>query len=80
VRADAFCHSMVRSLMGALVADGEGRYEPAWAAQVLAAAERDPRVMVMPAHGLVLEEVVYPPDDRLAARADEARNVRTAPE
>jgi tRNA pseudouridine38-40 synthase len=80
VRADAFCHSMVRSLMGALVAVGEGRYEPEWAAHVLAAAERDPRVTVMPAHGLVLEEVVYPPDEQLAARAEEARNVRTAPE
>ncbi|WP_222706463.1 tRNA pseudouridine(38-40) synthase TruA [Aeromicrobium terrae] len=80
VRADAFCHSMVRSLMGALVAVGEGRYEAAWAGQILAATERDPRVTVMPAHGLVLEEVVYPPDDQLAARAAEARNVRTAPE
>jgi tRNA pseudouridine38-40 synthase len=66
--------------MGALVAVGEGRYEPEWAAHVLAAAERDPRVTVMPAHGLVLEEVVYPPDDQLAARAEESRNVRTAPE
>jgi tRNA pseudouridine38-40 synthase len=76
VRADAFCHSMVRALMGALVAVGEGRYEPAWTGQVLAASARDPRVKVMPAHGLVLEEVVYPPDDQLASRAVEARQVR----
>jgi tRNA pseudouridine38-40 synthase len=78
VRADAFCHSMVRALMGALVAVGESWHDPAWAAEILAAAVRDPRVKVMPAHGLVLEEVVYPPDDALSARALEARQMRTA--
>jgi tRNA pseudouridine38-40 synthase len=76
VRADAFCHSMVRALMGALVAVGEGRHEPAWAGQVLAARTRDSRVKVMPAHGLVLEAVTYPPDDELAQRATQARRVR----
>lgn len=76
VRADAFCHSMVRSLMGALVAVGEGRQDPAWAQDVLSRAERDPQVRVMPAHGLTLEEVVYPADDRLATRVTEARRRR----
>lgn len=80
VRADAFCHSMVRALMGALVAVGEGRHEPAWAGEVLAAAARDSRVKVMPAHGLVLEEVRYPADDQLAARASESRQVRVPAE
>lgn len=78
VRADAFCHSMVRALMGALVAVGEGRFEPAWAGEILAGASRDARVTVMPAHGLVLEEVVYPDDAGLAARALEARRRRDA--
>lgn len=76
VRADAFCHSMVRALMGALAAVGEGRFEPRWSGEVLSAAARDTRVRVMPAHGLVLEEVVYPDDDGLAARAVEARRRR----
>ncbi len=76
VRADAFCHSMVRALMGALVAVGEGRFAPAWVGDVLAAASRDPRVKVMPAHGLVLEEVVYPPDAEMASRATESRRMR----
>lgn len=76
VRGDAFCHSMVRSLMGALVAVGELRFGPEWTATVLAEAARDPRVRVMPAHGLVLEEVVYPPDEGLADRATEARSRR----
>ena len=75
VRADAFCHSMVRALMGAIVAVGEGRTDPSWVADVLAAGVRDARVKVMPAHGLVLEEVVYPDDD-LAARALESRRMR----
>lgn len=78
VRADAFCHSMVRALMGALVAVGDGRHEPAWAGDILAAGVRDPRVQVMPPHGLVLEEVVYPDEDQLAARALESRRVRGA--
>lgn len=76
VRADAFCHSMVRALMGALVAVGEGRHPAAWAREVLLARARDPRVKVMPAHGLVLEEVVYPDDAGLAARVGEARRRR----
>ena len=77
VRADAFCHSMVRSLVGALVAVGEGRRLPAWPAEVLGRRVRDPRVLVMPPHGLTLEEVAYPDDADLAARAAETRTVRT---
>ena len=77
VRADAFCHSMVRALIGCLVAVGEGRRDPAWAAAVLAAAVRDPAVAVVAARGLTLEEVAYPSDDRLAAQARLARVVRT---
>ena len=73
VRADAFCHSMVRSLVGALVEVGGGRRSPAWLAALLDAGGRSGDVPVMPAHGLVLEEVGYPPADRLAARAAEAR-------
>ncbi|MFI5426450.1 tRNA pseudouridine(38-40) synthase TruA [Aeromicrobium sp. UC242_57] len=76
VRADAFCHSMVRALMGALVAVGEGRFAPAWAGEVLSAATRNARVTVMPAHGLVLEEVSYPDDSGLAARAEQSRQRR----
>ncbi len=79
VRADAFCHSMVRALTGCLLTVGEGRREPSWAGEVLAAAERDPAVPVVPPHGLCLEEVGYPDDDGLAARATEARRVRTLP-
>jgi tRNA pseudouridine38-40 synthase len=79
VRADAFCHHMVRALVGALVAVGEGRRPPPWAADVLAAGVRDAAVTVVPAHGLTLEEVGYPDDAGLAAQATAARRVRVAP-
>jgi tRNA pseudouridine38-40 synthase len=78
VVADAFCHNMVRALVGALLAVGEGRRPPGWPAEVLAAAVRDPAVRVVPPHGLCLEEVGYPKPEELAARAAEARNRRTA--
>ena len=79
VRADAFCHSMVRALVGCLVAVGEGRRGPGWPAEVLAARVRDPAVTVMPAAGLTLEEVAYPADADLAGQAEAARTVRVLP-
>jgi tRNA pseudouridine38-40 synthase len=80
VVADAFCHNMVRALVGALLAVGEGRRPPGWPAAVLAAAVRDPAVRVVPPHGLCLEEVGYPPPEELAARAAATRTVRTPPD
>ena len=77
VRADAFCHNMVRSLVGCMIAVGDGRHEPSWAAEVLGRRQRDPGVTVVQAHGLTLEEVGYPADDELAARAQESRTIRT---
>jgi tRNA pseudouridine38-40 synthase len=76
VRADAFCHSMVRSLVGALVAVATGRRDHEWLFQVMERGVRDSTIMVMPAHGLTLEEVGYAADHELAARAREARAVR----
>ena len=79
VRADAFCHNMVRSLVGCLLAVGERRKEPLWAGEVLKKGERDPGVTVARAHGLTLEEVAYPADDQLAAHAKAARHMRELP-
>ena len=79
VVADAFCHSMVRALVGAVVPVGQGRLGPEVPRAVLAAGRRDPRVKVMPAYGLSLEEVVYPPDTQLTRRAEEARTRRALP-
>lgn len=69
VRADAFCHSMVRSLVGAVVPVGEGRRAPQWPRDLQARAVRASEVHVMPPHGLSLEEVVYPAAADLADRA-----------
>jgi len=76
VRADAFCHSMVRSLVGCLIAVGEGRQPVSWAGEVLAGGSRS-AVSVVPPHGLTLEEVGYPADAELAEQAEAARKVRT---
>jgi tRNA pseudouridine38-40 synthase len=76
VRADAFCHSMVRSLVGALHAVGEGRRPPDWPAAQLARTDRSGEVTVAPAHGLTLLEVGYPPDGELSARAAATRRRR----
>jgi tRNA pseudouridine38-40 synthase len=79
VIADAFCHSMVRALVGVVLPVGDGRRPLDWPAQVLLGAVRHPAVSVAPARGLVLEEVVYPDDAHLAQRAAESRTVRTLP-
>jgi tRNA pseudouridine38-40 synthase len=78
VMADAFCHSMVRSLVGALLDVGDGRRPVSWPVSVLGGAVRLPDVHVIAAHGLTLEEVRYPPDAELAARAEQTRRRREA--
>ena len=76
VRADAFCHSMVRSLVGAMLAVGDGRRAPQWPGTLLDRSARADDVAVAPPHGLVLEHVAYPPDDQLQARQAVTRNLR----
>jgi tRNA pseudouridine38-40 synthase len=79
VVADAFCHNMVRALVGAMLAVGDGTRPPSWLATVLAAAVRDPAVRVVRPHGLCLEEVRYPPPGQLAQRAVRTRARRACP-
>ena len=79
VRADAFCHSMVRALVGASLAVGEERRPVDWPAQVLGLGVRDSAVQVAPALGLTLEEVGYPQEEAYGLRARQARAVRTLP-
>lgn len=76
VRADAFCHSMVRALVGVLVPVGEGRRPLTWPVEVLARRERDSSVTVMPPHPLTLDQVAYPDDSELAARQAVTRAFR----
>ncbi|MEY9855175.1 tRNA pseudouridine38-40 synthase [Catenulispora sp. GAS73] len=76
VRADAFCHSMVRSLVGALLAVGEGRRPVGDPERILAEVVRSPEVKVAPPQGLTLEEVVYPADSDLAGQQLKTRRMR----
>lgn len=73
IEADAFCHSMVRALVGAIVAVGHGRLTADELIALRDARERTSRFTVMPAHGLSLEEIAYPDDRDLAARAEQTR-------
>ncbi len=77
VVADAFCHNMVRSMVGSLIAVGEGKRPVGWPAHVLAGRTRQPEVWVSRPHALTLEEVTYPADNELAAQDERARRVRT---
>jgi len=67
--ADAFCYSMVRNLVGAVVCVADGRKEPNWIAELLANKERVSDSLVFPARGLTLYQVDYPSDDQLLERA-----------
>lgn len=77
VSADAFCWSMVRSLVGALLAVGEHRRPVSWCRELLSATARSSDYATAPAHGLTLVGVDYPPDDQLAARNLITRDVRS---
>jgi tRNA pseudouridine38-40 synthase len=78
VTADAFCWSMVRSLVGALLAVGEHRREPGWCSELLTSTSRSSDFAAAPAHGLTLTGVDYPPDDQLEARTKVTRDLRVA--
>jgi tRNA pseudouridine38-40 synthase len=58
-RANAFLHQMVRTLVGTLVAVGDGRLEPDAVPEILVARDRGRTAPMAPAHGLTLERVVY---------------------
>jgi tRNA pseudouridine38-40 synthase len=73
VKADAFCHSMVRSLVGAAVAVGSGKLAASDLVRLRDAAERTSEYKVMPAKGLTLVQVGYPADIELGARALQTR-------
>ncbi|WP_235367064.1 tRNA pseudouridine(38-40) synthase TruA, partial [Rhodococcus sp. Chr-9] len=76
VSADAFCWSMVRSLVGGALAVGEGRRSVEWMTALLDERERAASVAVAPAHGLSLVRVDYPADEELAARNAATREMR----
>jgi tRNA pseudouridine38-40 synthase len=70
--ADAFCWQMVRSIVGYLLAVGDGRRDPEGTPAVLASGDRAAVGDIAPPHGLVLEAVAYPRRRRSPARAGAA--------
>lgn len=76
VIADAFCHSMVRSLVGAAVAVGSGVLSSQQVVTLRDLGERTSAWKTMPAHGLTLMEVIYPPEEELASRQAHTRAPR----
>ena len=73
LQADAFCHSMVRALVGAVVSVGEGKLAGERLIGIRGEAKRTSEFKVMPAHGLTLTEVGYPDDPGARARQTRAR-------
>ncbi|WP_441327438.1 tRNA pseudouridine(38-40) synthase TruA [Kocuria sp.] len=79
IEADAFCHNMVRSLVGATVRVGKGERPVEWMGERLAEKQRSSDMLLAPPQGLVLEQVLYPDDVELAARAEQTRARRDSP-
>jgi tRNA pseudouridine38-40 synthase len=76
LQADAFCHSMVRALVGCVIAIGDGRQPVEFARAVLERRRRGADVVTMPSCGLTLEEVLYPADSDLLSRQEMTRAKR----
>lgn len=79
IEADAFCHHMVRSIVGASVAVGLGKADLAWMAALINNPRRDGQLSapMFEASGLTLESVQYPPPAQWASRALQTRARRT---
>ena len=77
VAADAFCHSMVRSLVGALVEVGRGARGLTWVEDLVNTPSRSHGVPVAPARGLTLMGVTYPSAQEWSLQAKRARRLRT---
>jgi tRNA pseudouridine38-40 synthase len=65
IEANAFCHQMVRSVVGTLVDVGRGRKRPSDILWILRSADRQQASQPAPPRGLTLMAVRYP-GDRLA--------------
>jgi tRNA pseudouridine38-40 synthase len=73
IQADAFCHNMVRNLVGMCIAVGRGRLDVSDAVALRDNRTRTSAFIVIPPHGLTLVEVGYPPDDDVGSRAELSR-------
>ncbi|HJD51498.1 MAG TPA: tRNA pseudouridine(38-40) synthase TruA [Candidatus Rothia avistercoris] len=77
IRADAFCHNMVRTLIASLVMVGERKKDEAWLISRIEAPVRDSQVRLAAPRGLALASITYPEASGYAAQSEKARNLRT---
>jgi tRNA pseudouridine38-40 synthase len=77
VEADAFCHNMVRSVVGALMAAGSGRTTNAEIRKALKGKRNEHAYKVQAPQGLTLIKIAYPPKTKLAAQAELTQRMRT---
>ena len=80
LEADAFCHNMVRAIVGSLIAVGMGKLTPEELTEIQVAAKRVSKFKVVDAKGLSLSGISYPEDSELANQAEKARNKRDSGE
>lgn len=80
LKGDAFCHNMVRSIVGALVAVGRGRASVSDVQKRLKSGSRAGSLKVVAAKGLSLIEVGYPKDSRMGLQAQNTRKRRVLEE
>lgn len=76
ITSDAFCYSMVRALVGAVISIGEGKRTKEWLVDYLARGEREFGVFMAPAHPLTLVNVEYPPEEEYASRIEKTLKTR----
>ena len=74
--ADAFCYSMVRALVGAVISIGEGKRDKEWLVSYLEGKTREPAVFAAPAHGLVFQSVEYPSESEFVERISQTLRMR----
>lgn len=60
IRGNAFCHNMVRIIVGTLVDVGSGKYRPEDVKEMLEAKDRTHSGKTAPAYGLTLDQIYYP--------------------
>jgi tRNA pseudouridine38-40 synthase len=74
--ADAFCHNMVRAIVGGLIAVAQGSAEKSEITHVLKVAQKRAPFKVATPEGLTLVEIGYPADDKLEEQAAITRKKR----
>jgi tRNA pseudouridine38-40 synthase len=77
VEADAFCHNMVRSLVGALMSAGSGRTTVREVRKALKGNRNEHAYKVQAPQGLTLIKIAYPAKSKLAAQAELTQRMRS---